>query len=153
MMPRNNKRRRGDPVGCPCDSASAAPRAAGTPRPRRRGGQPGNRNAVRHGFYTSIFRSKERSLLQHIPLTDLSAEIDLIRITNRRFLRALKASQGDLDLQTQLTALRAVNLSAHSIATLLRAHALTAALSEEGAAALSGLDGPTPEDDASDADA
>jgi hypothetical protein len=63
-------------------------------------------------------------MLADLPLTDLSAEINLIRITNPRFLQALKASKGELDLQTQLTALRAVNLSAHSIATLLRARAL-----------------------------
>jgi hypothetical protein len=114
---------------------------------RNRGGQPGNRNALKHGFYSAVFKAHERRMLEHIPLTDLSAEIDLIRVTNHRFLQALKASKGDLDLQTQLTALRAVNLSAHSIATLLRAHALTAALDEETAEALRNLPPLDDEDD------
>ena len=120
-------------------NASARSSAAPVSRPhrsrpaRKRGGQPGNRNAVKHGFYSAVLKAHERSMLAHLPMTDLSAEIDLIRITNHRFLQALKASKGDLDLETQLTALRAVNLSAHSIAALLRAQALTAAVSGEAA--------------------
>ena len=105
------------------------------PRAKGRGGQPGNHNAVKHGYYSSIFKATERRLLDQLPLTDLSAEIELIRVTNKRFLQALSASKDDLDFETQLTALRAVNLSAHSIATLLRAHALTAALNRDAAEA------------------
>jgi hypothetical protein len=120
---------------------------------RKRGAQPCNRNAVKHGFYSAVFKAQERRLLVNVPITDLSAEIDLIRITNHRFLQALKASKGDLDLPTQLTALRAVNLSAHSIASLLRAHALTAALSEDAADTLLALEDHTPEDDPSNPDA
>ncbi len=93
---------------------------------RNRGGQPGNVNAMTHGFYSSNFKNAERELLAEIPLDDLSAEIELLRVTNKRFLDALVASRNELDFETQLTALRAVNLSAHSIATLLRAHALGA---------------------------
>ena len=104
-------------------------------------------NALRHGYYSSIFKATERRLLDQIPLTDLSAEIELIRVTNKRFLKALAASKGDLDFETQLTALRAVNLSAHSIATLLRAHALTAAVNRAAQDALRNLDDLPPEDD------
>ncbi len=105
--------------------AAAAPATHADPAARTRGGQPGNDNALKHGFYSAIFKDNERRLLSQVPLTDLSAEIELIRVTNKRFLEALAASKGELDFDTQLTALRAVNLSAHSIATLLRAHALT----------------------------
>ncbi len=101
----------------------AHPRAEG-PKDRKRGGQPGNTNAMKHGFYSDMFKQEERRILSEIPLDDLSAEIELLRVTNRRFLDALIASKDRLDFDTQLTALRAVNLSAHSIATLLRAHAL-----------------------------
>ena len=103
---------------------------------KRPGAQPGNHNAVKHGYYSSIFKATERRLLEQLPLTDLSAEIELIRVTNKRFLQALSARKDDLDFETQLTALRAVNLSAHSIATLLRAHALTAALNRDAAEAV-----------------
>jgi hypothetical protein len=116
------------------------------PRAKRRGGQPGNTNAVKHGFYSAVYKAHERTMLADLPLTDLSAEIDMIRITNRRFLQALEASKGELDFQTQLTALRAVNLSAQSIATLLRVHALTAALDEQTEDALRNLP-PLDDDD------
>ena len=93
---------------------------------KKRGAQPGNINAFTHGFYSSVFKAKERLLLSQLPTTDLAGEIELIRVTNYRFLEALNATHGPLDFETQLSALRAVNLSAHSIATLLRAHALGA---------------------------
>lgn len=110
-------------------------------KPRKRGAQPGRArepqatvvhpsctghqdNAVTHGFYSSLFKDRERELLSKVPLTDLSAEIGLIRITTKRFLETLVGSTDRLDLETQLSALRAINLSAHSIATLLRAHSL-----------------------------
>ena len=118
------------------------------PGRKRRGGQLGNHNALKHGYYSSIFKATERRLLDQLPLTDLSAEIELIRVTNKRFLQALSASRNDLDFETQLTALRAVNLSAHSIATLLRAHVLTVALNRDAAEALPDLGDFPPEQDA-----
>jgi hypothetical protein len=114
----------------------------------KRGAQPGNHNAIKHGYYSSIFKATERRLLDQLPLTDLSAEIELIRVTNKRFLQALSASKDDLDFETQLTTLRAVNLSAHSIATLLRAHVLTAALNRDAAEAIHDLDDLPPEEHA-----
>ena len=91
---------------------------------RLSGAQPGNHNALKHGYYSSLYKQSERHLLEQGSLTELSAEIELIRVTNKRFLQALQASKSELDFETQLTALRAVNLSAHSLATLLRAQAL-----------------------------
>jgi hypothetical protein len=109
----------------------AAPQAVAADPIAKPGGQPGNHNALKHGFYSSLFKDAERRLLAELPVTDLSAEIELIRVTNSRFLKALQASRGSLDFDTQLTALRAVNLSAHSIASLLRAQALTIAANLE----------------------
>jgi hypothetical protein len=91
---------------------------------RSRGAQPGNTNALTHGFYSSRFKATERRLLDEMPLTDLSAEIELIRVTSARFLKALEASKGTLEFKQHLAALRAANLSAHSIASLMRAQAL-----------------------------
>jgi hypothetical protein len=97
---------------------------------KKRGAQSGNHNAFRHGFYSSAFKDRERRLLSSMPATDLAAEIDLIRVANYRFLQALNAVPGPLDVETQLAALRAVNLSAQSIASLIRAQALTSASGE-----------------------
>ena len=97
---------------------------------KRRGARPGNRNAWKHGFYSSAFKEKERRLLSRMPAADLAAEIDLIRIANYRFLEALNNAPTPLDVETQLAAVRAVNLSAQSITSLIRAQALTSAMSE-----------------------
>jgi hypothetical protein len=131
-----------DPAPEPDQSPESA--SAADPRPRSRGAQPGNHNAFKHGFYSSIFRQHERRLLDELPVTDLSAEIELIRIANRRFLEALSVSKPDLDLQTQLTALRAVNLSAQSISTLLRAQAITSALTRDADELERAFDPPPP---------
>ncbi len=91
---------------------------------RKRGAQPGNHNALKHGLYSSAFTQHERRLLTQLPNIDLAGEIELIRIANRRFLRALQDGDLPLDVDSQLAALRAVNLSAQSITSLLRAQAL-----------------------------
>ena len=93
-----------------------------------RGAPHGNRNAWKHGFYSAGFKENERRLLKDLPASDLTSEIDLIRIANLRFLEALSASHAPLDVNTQLAALRAVNLSAQSIASLVRAQLLTTAI-------------------------
>jgi len=93
------------------------------PNKKKRGAQPQNQNARKHGFYSALFKARERALLDQIPAADLSAEIELIRLANVRFLEALQASKSTLDYDACLTALRAVNLSAHSTAMLLRLQA------------------------------
>ncbi len=93
---------------------------------RKRGAPLGNHNACKHGFYSSAFKASEQRLLAEMPAQDLSAEIELIRVTSLRFLQALDAAGKTTDLDTQLSALRVLNLSAHSIAALLRTQALTA---------------------------
>ena len=143
------KKEKGAPASGPQDRIADPLRRSWRPPQgaTRRGGQPGNHNAVKHGYYSSVFRQAERRLLEQVPLTDLSAEIELIRVTSKRFLQALAASKNDLDFETQLTALRAVNLSAQSIATLLRAHALTAALDRDAEDLLGDLEDLPDEED------
>ncbi len=112
--------------------------------PRKKGAQPGNNNAFKHGFYSTIFKEEERRILSEVPLTDLTAEIELIRVTIKRFLEALAASRAELDFETQLTALRAVNLSAQSIATLLRAQAVGTVEDRDFALLTGSLNPPPP---------
>ena len=107
---------------------------------RQRGGQPGNNNALKHGFYSGLIRPRERQLLDQLTAADLAAEIELIHITTARFLEALQASKGTLDYEANLTALRLVNLSAQSIAALLRVQAFTASASLEAAEVFQSLE-------------
>ncbi len=93
---------------------------------KKRGAPPGNQNAYKHGFYSAAFKAAEQRLLSELPAHDLTAEIELIRIGSLRLLQALDASGKPTDLATQLTALRILNLSAHSITSLLRTQAWAA---------------------------
>ncbi len=83
----------------------------------------GNQNAYKHGFYSAAFKAAEEKLLAEMPAHDLTAEIELIRVGTLRLLLALDAAGKPADVATQLTALRALNLSAHSITSLMRTHA------------------------------
>jgi hypothetical protein len=111
------------------------------PDPRkRRGGQPANHNALKHGFYSTLFKDRERTLLEQMQPADLSAEIELIRVTSARFLESLAASRDPGDFEANLTALRLVNLSAQSIAMLLRVQALSGSLRKDMDKALEALE-------------
>jgi hypothetical protein len=107
---------------------------------RSRGGQPGNNNALKHGFYSTLFKDRERTLLEQMQPADLSAEIELIRVTSARFLESLAASKEPGDFEANLTALRLVNLSAQSIAMLLRVQTLSGSLRKEMDQALKALE-------------
>ena len=92
----------------------------------KRGAQPGNDNAYQHGFYSAAFKAAEARLLDDSSTTDLTAEIELIRVMNIRFLESLKSIDQPLDPETQLSALRAVTLSAQAITGLIRLQNLRA---------------------------
>jgi hypothetical protein len=86
---------------------------------KKRGAQPGNNNALQHGLYSAAFKAEENRLLGESSATDLTAEIELIRVMNTRFLESLQISQ-PLDPETQMSALRAVSLSTQTIMGLIR---------------------------------
>ena len=86
---------------------------------KKRGAQPGNNNALQHGLYSAAFKAEENRLLGESSATDLTAEIELIRVMNTRFLESLQTSQ-PLDPETQMSALRVVTLSSQAIMGLIR---------------------------------
>ncbi|MDW7755986.1 MAG: hypothetical protein SCH68_12565 [Brevefilum sp.] len=61
---------------------------------RKRGAQPGNTNAYKHGFYTKNFSLAERRGLQAANGVVLGDEIALLRVLIRRFAEQIQASQG-----------------------------------------------------------
>ncbi len=91
---------------------------------RKRGGQMGNKNAFRHGFYSDQFKQAERMNLSQVQNTDLTDEIELLRVQILRYLEA-ETSQGDqIDYETRLQALRTVSLAAESLTRLIRTQAI-----------------------------
>ncbi len=69
-----------------------------TPRPqRRRGGQPDNANALKHGFYAARFDEHDLQALAGLPeKASLDAEIELIRVT---IIRAMDYYHRGLELK------------------------------------------------------
>ena len=66
--------------------------------PRRRGGQPGNLNALRHGFYSRALAAAGRETYQEaheVAADDLAEEIALLRA---RIHRLLEAEPDNLEL-------------------------------------------------------
>lgn len=47
---------------------------------KSRGAQPGNKNALRHGFYANKFTQDENTRLDEQPITSMTAEIALLRV-------------------------------------------------------------------------
>lgn len=73
---------------------------------RTRGGQPGNLNAVKHGFYSRMFRDLESQDLETALREGLGDEIALMRVMIRRVFDYANDNAGDLeDWMGTLTAL------------------------------------------------
>jgi len=98
---------------------------------KKRGGQPNNRNAFKHGFYTKHFIEVEKRTLEEIPLSDLTPEIDLMRVSIERFMEVYTASLPQLDYEKRLAGLRAITIAAGRIASLERIQACVSVHAEE----------------------
>jgi hypothetical protein len=68
---------------------------------RKRGGQSGNRNALKHGFYSRYFTELENSDLDLALATDLSDDIAQTRVALRRCFDQAKDDRASLDLRLQ----------------------------------------------------
>ncbi len=86
---------------------------------RKRGGQPGNTNALKHGFYTKNFSLAERQGLEAINEIVLADEIALLRVLIRRFSAQILASQG-VSLNESAQHLAVISEAMLRLASLLR---------------------------------
>ena len=89
------------------------------PGRRKPGGQPGNTNALKHGFYTKNFSLAERRGLQATEGIVLGDEIGLLRVLIRRFAEQIQASQG-VALNESAMHLAVVSEAMLRLASLLR---------------------------------
>ena len=85
---------------------------------RPRGGQPGNDNALKHGFYSRQFTRADLPGLDGIQMGYMRDEVILLRVILRR---VLAYSTEVTDLPTALTLLRGVAFASHVISRLMRA--------------------------------
>ena len=89
------------------------------PPRKKRGGQPGNTNAFKHGFYTNNFSLAERKGLQATKGLVLGDEIALLRVLIRRFADQILASQGAAPIETAMQ-LNVISEAMLRLASLLR---------------------------------
>jgi hypothetical protein len=89
------------------------------PGRKKRGGQPGNTNAYKHGFYAKNFSLAERRSLQATNGVVLGDEIALLRVLIRRFAEQIQASQG-VALMESAQHLAVVSEAMLRLASLLR---------------------------------
>lgn len=99
---------------------SAIDSNAETPKRRRkRGGQPGNTNAVSHGFYARRLPETELDGLDQTGVSSLKDEIDVMRVFSRK-VAELGAEVDDLDEAKSL--LNTLSVATGSINRLVRTH-------------------------------
>lgn len=94
-----------------------------TPGRKKRGAQPGNRNALQHGFYSRQFRIDETNDLDTILTDGLDDEIAMLRVATRRVLE-LAVDNEDLTTATEL--LSSLGHASTRLASLLKTKRLIA---------------------------
>jgi hypothetical protein len=86
---------------------------------RKRGAQPGNRNAYKHGFYARPFSKLEIDNLASLQ-NGLADEIAMLRLLMRRVME--QADQQENSMEDWLQTLQRLSLVANRLARLLKTH-------------------------------
>ena len=90
---------------------------------KKPGGQPGNKNAEKHGFYSRHFNTDEQSRLASADLHSLDDEIELINVCMDRVTDLLGAK---LELKDEhFKALNTLAIMMQSKSTMIRTHYIT----------------------------
>ena len=96
--------------------------------PRKRGGQPGNTNALKHGFYSPRFHKRELTDLAASSFKDLDQEIALLRTFTRRLAERRTSTS---DLRDTLLLVRTLCLSSSLLTRLLKIQRLLSSTSQK----------------------
>jgi uncharacterized protein YjcR len=105
--------------GGPAHRIAGGPAHAG-----KAGGQPGNKNAQKHGFYSKHFSSTEQTRLSDSDLYSVESDIQLLRVYVSRISELVPLS-GQTIKEDDLKALNTLSLMTQSISTMIRTHYLT----------------------------
>ena len=91
------------------------------PVKRRRGGQAGNKNALKHGFYAGNFNRGEIKDLQTLDTINLQNEINMIRVFMRRIG---EKTNPESTVGEDIEVLRTLALASHCLERLVRTQKL-----------------------------
>jgi hypothetical protein len=89
---------------------------------RKRGSQPGNKNALRHALYARHFPDETRKVLANWELSDYAAEIQLLRVSLDTLARDVLAPGADPDRLIKQVA--AMSTAIDSLVNASRQHVL-----------------------------
>ena len=100
---------------------------------RKRGGQQGNKNALKHGFYSKSYKPDEVKRLNENDATDLFSEISLLRVMTDRLQAEISfdtqtltgANGNNVQDDHYLRQLHTLSAMTTSLATLIRTQYLT----------------------------
>lgn len=84
---------------------------------RKRGGQPGNNNALKHGFYSRSWKYKDRKGLEDLDPVSLADEIALMRVCIRRLVESFTP---DLSYEQQSRFVRTLSQAAYALNRMVR---------------------------------
>jgi hypothetical protein len=111
-----------------------AKRKTKTATGKKPGGQPGNKNAMRHGFYSKRFTDEQQKRLDGQPATDVQAEINLLRVCIDQlydqldlfpvYFKNKDGGQSEIRDDHYLKQLNTLSVMTQSLATLARTHHL-----------------------------
>lgn len=95
---------------------------------RKRGGQPGNWNALKHGFYSRQFQAGETVDLENTEEWGLTSEINMLRVMTRRLFELAGGCGEPQELAGTLGALGTASIR---LASLMKTQKLLGGDSEE----------------------
>jgi hypothetical protein len=107
------------------------------PIKRKPGGQPGNRNALKHGFYARQFRSQEAADLEAYLRGGLEDEVAMLRVCIRRLLEWTPEPGEQVSLETSISRLNALGSATARLSGLLKTQRILTGNTNEVEAALS----------------
>ncbi|MBN2148716.1 MAG: hypothetical protein JW726_15115 [Anaerolineales bacterium] len=93
----------------------------GEGKSRKRGAPRGNKNALKHGFYSRHFKAGETSDLEHTEQDNLDSEINMLRVVIRR---TMEIADGQTDLEAAVKILGSLGAAATRLSSLLRTQKL-----------------------------
>jgi cell division GTPase FtsZ len=96
---------------------------------RKRGAQPGNLNALKHGFYSRNFKDLENADLEAMIAEDLDSEIAMLRVVVRRAFELSTAPAEDNEdagqqLDKAIHIMNAMGMASIRLGSLLKIQAM-----------------------------
>ena len=87
---------------------------------RKTGGQPGNQNALKHGFYSRKFKPSESESLEAASVEGLRSEIVMLRVMIRRVVELATNPEKEPSLESTIAALNTLGNASGRLAILLK---------------------------------